>query len=271
MDVVSLNTDFEPVFWQTVNQDVLHNYFFALDWKYNREQTEILLALKQRQIDGMMLIYRQRIVQLRGSREAAKVLLKHLDLEKVELQTQEEHKQYVLEKFEPTWIHNLLLMVLRKGEEKLQTTHPIVKLNTSHADQIAALMRKADPEFWNETTTDQIIEGMNKVNCFGIKTNEEIVSIGRIRLTEGINHGIGNIVTVATKEAHRNKGYATSIVSHSVKLILDKMPVATIYVLSDNPSAIKVYTKVGFKPYKTYFFVRGVRRDLPPSRKKTRI
>jgi ribosomal protein S18 acetylase RimI-like enzyme len=182
-----------------------------------------------------------------------------LDLEKVELQTQEEHKQYVLEKFEPTWSHNLLLMMLRKGEEKLQITHPIVKLGASDADQIAAIMKKADPEFWNEIASDQIIEGMNGTNWFGIKVNKELVSIGRTRLTAEIGHGLGHVVTVATHEGHRNKGYATSIVSHSVRLVLDKLPVAVIYVLSDNPSAIRVYTKVGFKTYKTYFFIRGIR------------
>jgi predicted GNAT family acetyltransferase len=30
--------------------------------------------------------------------------------------------------------------------------------------------------------------------------------------------------------------------------------------LSDNPSAIKVYKKVGFKPYKKYLTIRGIRR-----------
>ena len=271
MEVVSLNTDFEPVFWQNVNQDILHNFFFAFDWKFNRGKTKIFLALKQKRIDGMMLIYGQSIVQLRGNHEAARILLEHLDLEKVDLQAPKEHKQCVLEKYEPTWSHDLMLMVLHKGEEKLQTTHPIVKLDASDADQIAAIMRKADPEFWNEITADQIIEGKNGVKCFGIKVNGELVSVGRTRLTKGIDHGVGHIVTVATHEAHRNKGYATSIVSHSVRLIMDKMPVAVIYVLSDNPSAIKVYTKVGFEPYKTYFFVRGIRRDLLASKKKTRI
>jgi predicted GNAT family acetyltransferase len=64
---------------------------------------------------------------------------------------------------------------------------------------------------------------------------------------------------VATHENHRNRGYATSIVSELVKRILEKLSTAMIYVLSDNMPAIRVYEKVGFKRYITYFFMRGER------------
>jgi len=149
-----------------------------------------------------------------------------------------------------------MLMVLHKGEERLQTSHPIVKLDASDAEQIAAIMKKADPEFWGEATADQITEGMSSVNWVGIELDGELASICRTRLTEEVGH----IVTVATHEAHRNKGYVTSLVSHSVKSILKKTSIAIIYVLSNNQPAIRVYKKVGFKPYKTYYFIRGKRR-----------
>ncbi len=256
MEIVSLSPALEPIFWEQVNQDIPHYFFFALDWKHNRNDTKILLALKENRIDGMMLIYNERIVQLRGSRESAKALLERLVLEKVELQALKQHKKYVLEKYKPTWSHELMLMMLSKGEERLHITHPIVTLDSSDAEQIAAMMKKVDPEFWGEITSEQIVEGMSTVNCVGIKVNRELVSIGRARLTERVGH----IPTVATHETHRNKGYATSIVSYLVRLILEKMPIAIIYVLSDNPPAIRVYKNVGFKPYRKYFFMRGERR-----------
>jgi len=214
------------------------------------------LALTGRRIDGMMLVYQKRIVHFRGSREATRVLLEHLDLEKVELLAPKEHKQYILEKYEPTWSHELMLMVLRKGEERLHTSHPIVKLDALHAEQIADIINAADPEFWGEITVEQIIEGMSSTNWVGIKVDGELASICRTRLAEGIGH----IVTVATHEAHRNKGYATSLVSHSINSILKKTSIAIINVLNDNQPAIRVYKKVGFKPYKTYYFIRGERR-----------
>jgi predicted GNAT family acetyltransferase len=256
MEIVPLNPVFEPVFWKHVNRDTPHYFFFALDWKNSRDETEILLAVTGKRIDGMMLVYKKRIVQFRGKREAARMLLEHLDLEKVELQALKEHKQYILEKYEPTWSHELKLMVLHKGEEKLHTVHQIVKLDASDAEQIAAIMNKADPEFWGEVTTDQVAESMSSTNWIGIKLKGELASICRTRITEQVGH----IVTVATHEAHRNKGYATSLVSHSVNSILNKTSTAIIYVLNDNQPAIRAYNKVGFKPYKTYYFIKGKKR-----------
>jgi predicted GNAT family acetyltransferase len=64
---------------------------------------------------------------------------------------------------------------------------------------------------------------------------------------------------VATRKGHRGKGYATSAVSAVLKEILRESELALIHVLSDNPSAIRVYQKVGFRPYKTFAFIRGER------------
>jgi len=257
MEIVSLEPALEPIFWKHVNQDIPHHYFFAFDWKYNRDVTEILLALEGDRIDGMMLVYRQSIVQLRGSCEAAKALLGRLDLEKVELQALEQHKQYILEKYKPTVSHGMMLMLLYRGEERLQVKHPIVELDESNAERIATIMKDAFPEVWGTMTSQKIVEGMNAgVNWLGIKVNGEVVSVSSIRLTEWM----GLIGTVATHEVHRNKGYATSLVSEFVKKILEKLSTAMIYVLTDNPPAIRVYEKVGFKPYRTYFFIIGERQ-----------
>jgi len=261
MEIVSLVRTLEPIFWEHINRDIPHYFFFAFDWKYNRDKTKILLNLEGSRIDGMMLIYDKRIVQLRGSRETAQALLERLNLEKVELQAPKEHKQYILEKYEPTVSHELMLMVLCKGEEKIQTKHPIVKLDTSDAEQIVAIMKKADPEFWGEVTVDEIVARMGNENWVGIKVNGELVSVGRSRFTNWVGH----VITVATHEAHRNRGYATSIVSNLVKLLLGRMSTAIIYVLGDNPPAIRVYEKIGFKPYRTYFFMRGERLEKKPT------
>ncbi len=254
MKIIPLKPELELIFWQHVTQDIPHFYFFAFDWKYNRDETKILLALEGNRIDGMMVVYRQSIVQLRGSSKAARVLLERLDLEKVELQALEQHKQYVLEKYKPTLSHQLVLMTLRKGEEKLQVKYPSVKLNRSNAEQIATIMKHADPEYWGDVTGRQIVESMNRsASWFGIETEEELVSVGSTRLTEWA----GLVGVVATHEGHRNKGYATSVVSKLVEQILEKQSLAMIYVQSDNSPAVRAYTKVGFKPYRTYFFMRG--------------
>jgi ribosomal protein S18 acetylase RimI-like enzyme len=256
MEVISLNQPLESRFWKHVNRDIPHYFFFALDWKHSRKETKILLALKKKRIDGMMLIFNDRFVQLRGSIESVNALLKKLDLEKVELQALWPHRHKIIEKYKSAWSHELMLMTLKKGEERLYMTHPIVTLEESDAEQIAEMITRVNPESWGDITTDAIVEGMSNTIWIGIKMQDELVSIGRMRLAENVGH----IPTVATHEAYRNKGYATSIVSHLVKMIFKETPLAILYVLSDNPSAIRVYKKVGFKPYRKYFFMKGEKR-----------
>jgi predicted GNAT family acetyltransferase len=256
MELLPLGPALEPKFWEHVNQDIPHYFHFALDWKHRRSDTKILLALKDNHIDGMLLIFKERNVQLRGSRESAEALLERLVLEKADLQVSEQLKKPVLEKYQPTSSHELLLMILRKGEESLHITHPLIPLDASDAEAIATMMTGLNPEFWGEITRERIVEGMNKMNWVGIKEKGELISIGGARLTERVGH----IPTVAAHESHRNKGYATSITSYLLRTILEKTPIAIIYTLSDNTPAITAYKKVGFKPYREYFFMRGVRR-----------
>ncbi len=255
MKVLPLDSRLEPLFWKHVYQDIPHHYFFILDMKRDRASTKIFLALNQEnRIEGMMLIYRQSIVQLRGSVDAARALLAELDIEKIEIQGLEEHRALILDKFKKAKkILELILMILRRGAETLQIRHPVVTLSTADAEDIAALMRHGDPEWWGETTSRQIAERMNEHLWLGIKVDEQLVSIGGATLDVWGS----NIGTVVTHEKHRNKGYATSIVSAMVEQILQKSNLALIHVESNNPPAIRAYTKVGFKPYKKYFVARA--------------
>ncbi len=261
MEILPLGPVTEPIFWAHVNQDIPHYYHFAFDWKYMRDATKILLALEKDRIDGMMLIYRRMpprmpVVQLRGSSVAVKNLLENLDLEKIEVLTENRHEKNVLKRYKPTVGHERMVMTLRRGEERLQIIHPIVELEASHAEQIANLMKNADPEYWGHTTGQQIAETMRNVDWLGIEVNGELVSVGSIILTKWT----GLVGIVATSEAHRGIGYATSIVSKAVKHILEKLSISIIYVRTENLPAIRVYKKIGFKPYQTYFFMKGKRR-----------
>ncbi len=53
-----------------------------------------------------------------------------------------------------------------------------------------------------------------------------------------------------------NRGYATSVVSALVEEILKRSDRAMIHVLKDNHPAIRTYSKVGFKPFKSYSLVK---------------
>mgnify|MGYP000315351247 CR=1 FL=1 len=252
--MVPLTSELEPAFWRLVERDIPHHFFFAFDWKYRRDETRILLALDRGRIDGMMLIYRGRIVQLRGSGEAVRALLEGLELEEVELVAEPPHERYVLERYVVTTNRRLHLMILRRGEERSRPSHPTVELGASDAEEIAGLMRSADPEHWGEVTGQQVTETMREgVSWLGVRVGGRLVSVGSARLTEWV----GLVRTVATHEAYRNRGYATSVVSELVHRMLRRVHMAIIYVLGDNWPAIRVYEKVGFRKYRTYLLIRG--------------
>ena len=255
MKLVLLDPSWEPTFWDYVLRDVPEHYFFILDWKLNRDKTKILLAIQEEKIVGLMLVYDQRIVHIRGGLETAELLLNEANLEKAEIQVLKEYEAIILKKYKPSTKHEMILMTLQRGEEHLYIKHPITKLTSGEAEEIANLLKEEFPE-WGEFTPERIRERLKQNVLFlGIKEGEKLVSIGNTRI---LDFG-SNIGMVATRKGYRNKGYATSIVSALLKEILQESKLALIHVLSDNPSAIHIYTKVGFKSHKTYTFIRGER------------
>ena len=253
MKVVPLEEGLEETFWNHVNRDPIDYYFFIFDWKLNRDNTKILLAMEREKIEGLMLIYRDYIVQLRGNREAVEMLLEHLNLDKVELLAPLECEDVISRKYGPLAKGEVILMCLGKGEEHIQIKHAPEKLSVGDAEEVAELLRNALPEWWGETTAEMQKSIMENEFWLGIKLDGKIISVGNTCLTDFGS----NIMFVATHELYRSMGYTTSIVSALVKEILKKSSIALIHVLSDNVSAIHVYSKVGFKPYKSYLLIKG--------------
>jgi predicted GNAT family acetyltransferase len=255
LKVVSIENGLEQTFWNQVSQDSLDYYFFILDLKEQREKTKILLAMEEQKVKGLMLVYADYIVQLRGTRKAVKLLLDSVDLEKVELQALLDCEDIVLRKYKPHARHELVLMSLGKGEENIQINHSPVRFGVEDAGEVAEIMSKADPEWWGETTTERQRESLEKTFWLGIRRDQRIVSVGNTRFVDfGSNIGV-----IATDERYRNMGYATSITSALVQEILKRSSDALIHVLNDNAPAKHVYMKVGFKPFRHYLLVRAER------------
>lgn len=253
MQVIALYNRWEKTFWDHVNENPLNYYHFIFDWKLRRDQTKILMAMEDDRIEGLMLIYRDCIVQLRGNREAVKMLLGLLTLEKVEVQAPLECEDLILAKYvRPMVKEEMILMSLTKGNENIQVTTPSTRLSSDDAEEVLELMRKADPSWWGEMQLDNLRMTMREAFWLGIKQDKTVVSVGMTRLVSFAS----NIGVAATREEYRNRGYATSIVSELVREILTISPTAIIHVIKGNAPAIHAYSKVGFKPYKTYLSIR---------------
>ena len=252
MEIVSVANGYGDIFWSYVNCDPINYYFFILDWNQHRAQTKILLAVEGERVLGSLLIFAEYIVQFRGSREAVKKLLEYVNLEKVDLQAPLDCEDIVCQKYKPRVKQNMMLMRLNRGKEHFHLIETPVRLDVEDAHEVASLMRRCDPEWWGETTPEKLKQRWHKVFWLGIRKERKLVSIGSAHLVDFAS----NIGVIATDKNYRNRGYATSIVSALVQEIFKMSPIALIHVIADNAPAIRVYSKVGFKPYKTYLSVR---------------
>ena len=145
------------------------------------------------------------------------------------------------------------LLNLKKGEERLSVKTVPERLGVGDAEQIALLMNECYPEMWGEVTADNILALMSGSEAvwLGIKLESKLV-FGYAMLIPIVSH----VTWIATSPQQENKGYATSIVSMLVKVCLSVADTAIIDVVDDNASANRMYAKVGFKPYKSYFLLK---------------
>ena len=254
MEIVSVADGYEQLFWSYVNRDPVDHYFFVLDWTQRREQTKIFLAVEGEEVLGSLLVYADSVVQFRGSREAVRKLLECADFEKVELQAPPDCEDIVCRKFKPRIRQDMVLMRLNRGEERIRISEKPVRLGVECADEVAALMRRCDPEWWGEVNAELLRQRWQKVFWLGIWKEGRVVSVGNTRFDVDFACNIG---VAATDEHYRCRGYATSIVSALVEEILKRSSIALIHVIADNAPAVRAYSKVGFKPYKTYLSIRS--------------
>ncbi|MFP3985625.1 MAG: GNAT family N-acetyltransferase [Candidatus Bathyarchaeia archaeon] len=252
MKVVRLEKSLEPAFWNHVNRDLVGYYFFVFDWKLYKDKTKIFLAIEEDKIKGLLLVYRDYIVQLRGNREAARLLLNQICLDKFELQAPLDCLDIIRRKYSPRVKEKMSLMYLRKEEENIQMTTAPKILGIEDGEKIVELMKNADPIRWAEIAVENLEKCSENSLWIGIEQDHRLVSAGTAQL---MDFG-GHIGIVATRREYRNRGHATSVVTALVKEILKVSSVAVIHVLNDNTPAIRVYSKVGFKPYKTYLTLR---------------
>lgn len=254
--IVDLDDDSEGIFWQHVSKDPLNYHWFIVDWKFSKDDTKILMAIADDEIVGMMVVFKDSIVQVRGGREAVKVLLDQLDQEEIEMMAPMDCEDLVLERYDPEIRNEMFLMHLEKGEEVVQRKHEPVELSMDDVERISEIMIESYPDWWAHMTPGKVKEKMGDMFWLGIKADEQILSFGNTRF---IDFG-SNIAVVATHKDHRNRGYATSVVSALVEEILKRSERALIHVLKDNYPAVHTYSKVGFKPFESYSLIKKATR-----------
>jgi ribosomal protein S18 acetylase RimI-like enzyme len=245
----------EQNYWRVVKQDYCDYYFFVYDVLLQPERTRVFLALEGEQIVGLMLVYNDYNVQLRGCPDAVGFLLSSLGLAKAEVEAPLDSEEMVLAKY-PAYKHKekMTMMTLERGREKLDITVEPERLTCENAKELAELMRESYPLMWSDMTAEtvKVLTGPDDLVILGVRGQDgKLAAFGTAMLTDDV----GLVCWLATREKYRNKGYCTSILSSLVKEGLKKADKMAIHVLEDNFGANRIYKRVGFEFYKQYFLL----------------
>lgn len=213
------------------------------------DQSQIWMAINgDNKIEGMLLIFKKRIIVVRGKELAVQLLLDTIPLRPDEIGLPHDQGNILYKKYQNIEIDfDLHRMILTSDNIRKNEKHEWEELNIENAQEILELMHNADPVFWASRTIADIT--FNNTNIWiGIKNENKIVSCAQIWLDEVA----GVIDIVATDPMFQNQGYATTLVSIAARKILQFTNLAFIHVRVENFGAVHVYEKIGFETEVTF-------------------
>ncbi|QEE14246.1 GNAT family N-acetyltransferase [Promethearchaeum syntrophicum] len=255
MKIILLDSTTEPIFWDFVGERIEEYFFFIMDYKQDPDSTKIWMAFgEDEKIKGMLLNYKEKNIQIRGSDEAVKNLINQVDMLTMDITVLNSHKEFLNLKDKENKKEILLnRMVIYPGENLISNNLEPEILEESDREEIASLFRKADPEFWGKVKGNELVFSETH-KWFGIKRSNQIVSFSQI----WIGDEIGIVSTVATDPNFRNQGLATVLVSYAVQELFKHVPLGLIHVRADNTPAVHTYEKIGYKKlYQFSFYKRN--------------
>jgi len=240
----------ETLFYEYIKNNFGEYFFFHVDYAQYPESTEIYMALDvEEKIQGMVLIWKDRRIQLRGSVESLEFLLNGKDYKPISITGFENHRE-LISSFFPDYKKEIALyrMGLKKGDQKNFEKYTSDILSESHKEEIVSLMRIADPIFWGSREPVDIMIDENNI-WYGIVEKKELVSI----IGAWKYHRIGYITIVATHPDYWTQGYASSLISSALKDLFQEKEQCFITVRVANAPAIHTYKKLGFSICNTHY------------------
>jgi len=247
---IRVTPDNEAFFYDYIKNNFAEYFFFHVDYVQYPESTEIYMALdNEEKIQGMVLIWKNRRIQLRGSIVSLEFLLNGKNYNPISITGFDNHKK-LISKFFPDYKKEIALyrMGLKNGDQKDFEKYTFQKLNKSHREVIASLMRIADPIYWGSRKPEDILIDENNTWYGTMKEKDLICMIGLWKY-----QNIGYIFIVGTHPDYWNQGYASSLISSTLKELFREKKQCFIMVRVANAPAIHTYKKLGFSICNTHY------------------
>jgi ribosomal protein S18 acetylase RimI-like enzyme len=256
LEILEVTPDLERRFLSIAETDYCDYYFFIYDWLLQRSKTRIYLAQDSGVVAGLMVVFDGHIAQLRGSNVAVEMLLKALPSQVADVQVPVACEDLLCAKYpRPKLKAHVTLMHVTRGKEHIFVSQKPERLTAKDASAIAQIMHQANVELWQDITAEAVTRLFmaKEALWLGIKCDGKLAAFGYAMLTPKVCH----VTWIATRPGYERLGYATSIVSSLVEACFAVAENAIIYVIDENNGAKGIYSKVGFRPYKSYVFVKA--------------
>jgi len=247
---IRVTPDNEDFFYDYIKDNFAEYLFFHADYAQYPESTEIYMALdNEEKIQGMVLIWKNRRIQLRGSIASLEFLLNGKKDKPISITGFDKHKKLISEFF-PDYKKEIALyrMGLKKGDQNDFEKYSFQRLNESHRKEIASLMRIADPIYWGSRKQGDILIDENNT-WYGIMKKNDLICV----IALWIYDRIGYIIIVGTHSDYWNQGYASSLISSTLKELFRDKNQCFIMVRVANAPAIHTYEKLGFSTCNTHY------------------
>ncbi|MFX1481075.1 MAG: GNAT family N-acetyltransferase [Promethearchaeota archaeon] len=247
---IRVTPDNEAFFYDHIKNNFAEYLFFHVDYAQYPENTEIYIALdNEEKIQGMVLIWKNQRIQLRGSIKSLEFLLNGKNYNPRSVTGFEIHKG-VISKFFPDYKKEISIyrMGMKKGDQKDFEKYEFKGLSESNRQQIISLMRIADPIFWGSNKPEDIMIDENNT-WYGIEEKKELISIVCILKYQRI----GLVSIVGTHPDYWNQGYASSLITSALKDLFREKEQCYIMVRVANVPAIHTYKRLGFSICNTHY------------------
>jgi len=249
VQVVSISKSVEEELFEFMNRDRIRNFWGIYDLTYMKDKTRTWVAFQHKNVVGYLLEHDKRILHTRGDAECVGPLLKNTGLAKPLFNIEALHLSGVKRLYKPTEptdattkgkVTTYLLMKVNVDSFKPTMRHGVQEMKRDDNEKVRGLLSR------DASTVADLLKGL----AYGLLEQGQLVSFAA---APDILEDLAIIRGVYTAPNFRGKGYATSVCSALVAKLLEQGKDAILYVSKDNTSAIKAYTKLGFRETRHVF------------------
>jgi len=253
MEIVPFSEKWKTKLWEYILRFIPDFHHIVGRLEKEGEIFTIHLAINEKQhIKGTMTLFYGLFAEIRGSEEAIEKLINILPKKTQMINIYEEYKHLLIENY-PNPLKSGIDIFFSMSNQELATrvrfSPKLIEKKTR--DEICELLNRADPEEWGSLEPQDIPMGPNW-SWYGIWEKDKLTCLGSMTLDKCR----GTITYIATCPEQRNKGLATSMVSFLLKKIFAKVDLALVNARERNDVAIHVYRKVGFEPYRKFYWMK---------------